>query len=115
MPDKDEVFENLYEKWRSFIQKDDLSLSSLSEDYINNEHFQAIVDLGLKAIPFIIQKLQTDENAHFLIYALEEITKHSFNAAEIAIARDRYGGEFGNQLLAKMWQEWWNARYSSTK
>ena len=108
MAEVGEVFEERFQQWKSYIEDQTLSLSSLSEDYINNKPFQLIVDLGKSAIPFIIQKLKDDEDAHFLIYALEKITKHKFSAEEIESAKKRYGMAFGNQQLAEMWQEWWN-------
>ena len=73
MPGMDSLFEARYQQWKSFISTGTLSLSSFTDDYINNEPFQAIVDLGPEAIPFIIQKMKTDEDAHFLVHALERI------------------------------------------
>jgi hypothetical protein len=70
----DELFEERYQQWKSFINAGTLSLSSSSDDYVNNEQFQSIVALGPEAIPFIIQKMKTDEDAHFLVHALERIT-----------------------------------------
>jgi ATP-dependent helicase/DNAse subunit B len=73
MPGMDTLFEERYQQWKSFINIGTLSLSSFSDDYINNEQFQSIVDLGPEAIPFIIEKMKTDEDAHFLVHALERI------------------------------------------
>lgn len=73
MPDMHNLFEERYQQWKSFINTGTLSLSSSSDDYINNEQFQSIVDLGGEAIPFIIEKMKTDEDAHFLVHALERI------------------------------------------
>jgi hypothetical protein len=106
----DKVFEQRYQNWKAFINAGTLSLSSSSDDYINNIQFQSIVDLGSPAVPFIIHKLKTDDNAHFLVHALEKITKHRFTDDEIAAARKRYGIAFGNQQLAEMWMNWWESR-----
>jgi hypothetical protein len=108
-----EIFEDYYRKWKAAIQKDEVTLSSRSEDYINNPDFEAIVDLGPEAVPYILAKLQTDEDAHFLVYALERITNKKFTNDELAAARERYGAPLGNQGLAAMWQEWWDKQRSS--
>ena len=107
-----EAFEDYYQTWKSFTQSDDVVLSSFSEEYINNPHFQAMVDLGPEAVPDIIQKLQTDESAHFLIHALERITHKRFTPAEMATAQARYGAPLGNQGCAAMWQDWWNKQHA---
>lgn len=112
MKNIDEAFEDSYQKWKSFIQSDAVALSSRDEDYVNNPHFQAIVNLGKEAVPYIIQKLQTDESAHFLIHALESITQHQFTPAEVAAAQARSGAPLGNQGYAAMWQDWWNKQSS---
>lgn len=112
MKNIDEVFEDYYQKWKSYTQSGTVALSSSDEDYINNPHFQAIVDLGENAVPYIIQKFQTDENAHFLIHALERITHKRFTPTEIAAAQARFGIPLGNQGFAAMWQEWWKKQTS---
>jgi len=73
MPGMDSLFEERYQQWKSFIHTGTLSLSSFTDDYINNEQFQSIVDLGPEAIPFIIEKMKTDEDAQFLVHAIERI------------------------------------------
>ena len=107
-----EVFEDYYQKWKSFTQSDPVALASSDEDYINNPHFQAIVDLGEDAVPYILHKFKTDESAHFLIHALEGITHHRFTPAEMTAAQTRYGAPLGNQGFAAMWRDWWNTHHS---
>jgi hypothetical protein len=102
-----ETFEDYYQRWKSFIENDAISLSSRDDDYINIPQFQAIVDLGPEAVPHIIEKLQTDEGAHFLIHALERITHKRFTPKEVKAAQARYGETLGNQGLAAMWVDWW--------
>lgn len=107
-----EAFEDRYQAWKSFTQGDEVSLSSFSKDYINNPHFEAIVDLGPEAVPYIIKKFETDDSAHFLIHALERITHKSFTPEELAAAQARYGSPLGNQGFAAMWRDWWNEQQS---
>jgi hypothetical protein len=103
-----EIFEDHYQNWKSFIRNDAVFVSSLDEDYINNHHFQAIVDLGEAALPYIVEKLRTDEDAHFLIHAMEQITHKRFTPSEIAAAQASFGSPLGNQGFAAMWVDWWS-------
>ncbi len=112
MNDIAETFGNYYQRWKSFTQNGAISLSSRDDDYINNPHFQAIVDLGPEAVPHIIEKLGTDEDAHFLIHALERITNKRFTPNEVKAAQARYGETLGNQGFAAMWKDWWNKGHS---
>lgn len=102
-----EAFEDHYQKWKSFIANDAVSLSSADEDYLRNPHFEAIVNLGPGSVPYILEKLQTDDSAHFLVHALERITGKRFAPAEIEAARASPGSPLGNQGLVKLWQDWW--------
>jgi hypothetical protein len=101
-------FENHYQKWRTYCRSDAVALSSSDDAYVNNPHFQAMVDMGEDAVPYIMQKLRTDEDAHFLIHALERITNKRFTPEEIEEAKVRYGTPLGNQGYAAMWLDWWN-------
>ncbi len=104
------IFEDHYQKWKSFCQSDEVMLSSSDDDYIDNEHFRAIVNMGEEAVPHIIEKLQTDADAHFLIHALRRITGRQFTTAEIEAAQSRYGAPMGNQGYAAIWVDWWKRR-----
>ena len=68
------LFEERYQQWKSRIESGEISLSSSARDYISNPEFEAIVELGEEALPFIFEKMQTDEAGHFLSYAVERIT-----------------------------------------
>lgn len=107
-----EVFEEYYQQWQSFSQSEAVVLSSRAEDYLDSAPFQAIVEMGEAAVPYIIEKLQSDESAHFLIHALERITQKRFTPAEIAAAGSRYGTPLGNQGFAALWCEWWDKQHS---
>lgn len=105
-----DVFEELYAKWKSFIANDANPLSSSDADYIRNPQFEAIVQLGEGAIPLILEKLRTNDSAHFLVHALGRIAGDPFTPGEIADAQRRYGAPLGNQGYARLWQEWWGRR-----
>jgi len=109
-----ERFEQYYRKWKTHIQDDEIALSSSDDAYIQNPPYRAMVAMGWDAVPHIIEKLRTDEDAHFLIHALKEITGKQFMEDDIKAARAQYGRPLGNQAYAAMWIEWWNERQGST-
>ena len=102
-----EAFEAHYRKWKAYIRSDAVVLASFDEAYVANPSFQAMVDIGPDALPYLIEKLRTDEEAHFLIHVLSEITKKRFTPEEIAMAQVRYDTPLGNQHYAAMWLDWW--------
>jgi hypothetical protein len=108
MKDAAEIFEDHYQRWKSFCQSEAVRLESSDEAYINNAHFEAMVDMGEEAVPGMIEKLRSDEAAHFLVRALERITNKRFTQEEIEAARSRYGAPLGNQGYAAMWVDWWD-------
>ena len=64
--------------------------------------------MGEEALPYIFEKLDTDEDAHFLIHALNKITNKRFTIEEINAAKAHYGSILGNQGYAVMWRTWWD-------
>jgi hypothetical protein len=100
-------FEHVYENWKSYVARSGAMEHSADEAYINNPAFHEIVALGPDAISLIIDKLQRDPDAHFLVHALPELTGKSFLATEIEAAREKYGSPLGNQGYARMWIDWW--------
>ena len=68
-----ELFEERYRRWRARIASGDIVLSSFEKDYISNPEFDAIVELGEAAIPYILEKIECDEDAHFLRHAVDRI------------------------------------------
>jgi len=107
MTDVAQKFEDYYQRWKAFAQSEAVSLSSADEDYLKDPNFDAIVELGYAAVPYIIDKLETDEIAHFLIHALERITHKQFSPTEIEAAEASYGSPLGNQGYAALWRDWW--------
>jgi hypothetical protein len=100
-------FEKLYQRWNASSETGVRSLSSADSSYTETPEFEAIVNMGETAVPYIIAKLETDADAHFLIHALERLTNKRFTQEEIEAAQRRYGKPFGNQGYARMWIDWW--------
>lgn len=106
------IFENYYQQWKAFCQSDLIVLSSSDDVYINNPHFKSIVNMGEEVVPFLMEKLQTDGEAHFLIHALAQITNHQFTSEEIKSVQANYGTPIGNQAYSKLWLSWWDQQQS---
>jgi hypothetical protein len=110
-----EQFERLYEEWSRSVQDASIAYSSSDRDYIQNPHFDAIVELGHDALPFIMEKLRSDEGAHFLIHALTRITGRRFPPGEAEADRASAGEPIGNQAIARLWLSWWDSRHTDTE
>jgi hypothetical protein len=104
------LFEQAYEKWKTYCARPEVMEQSRDEAYINNGPFREIVALGEEALPLIIRKLNEDEGAHFLIHALSAITGKRFSSEELDKAAARSGSPLGNQGFARLWIEWWETR-----
>ena len=105
--DHERLFEQYYGEWKSYIHSPHVSEVSSDTAYIDNEYFRKITDLGEQALPYIIEKLKKDPDAHFLIHAMEKITGRGFSQSEVEEGIRKYGSPLGNQGLAKMWIDWW--------
>lgn len=105
-----ERFEQLYGEWTRSLQQSTTPYSSSDRDFIQNPPFEAIVDLGPDALPFIMEKLRSDAQAHFLIHALSRITGKRFSPEEIAASSSSADGPIGNQALARLWLSWWDSQ-----
>jgi len=105
-----EHFERLYREWRSHVDRSVTPYSSSDHHYIQNPHFDAIVNLGSDALPFIMEKLRSNEYAHFLIHALARITGKRFSLEELRACRPLADGPLGNQAFVQLWLSWWDSQ-----
>lgn len=101
------TFEKAYQEWKAYCARPEIAEYSSDAAYVNSLTFQAIVELGVEAVPLIIGKLKGDPEAHFLIHALERITGKNFSPEEIEAAHRRFGSPLGNQGYARLWIDWW--------
>ena len=85
-------------------------LSSDDAAYTSLPSFRALVELGWPAVPHMIEKLRTDEEAHFLIHALAEITGEHPLYEETGAGGRPPERPLGNQAEAAAWIAWWEAR-----
>ena len=100
-------FETLYRQWNEQVASGPISLASSDDAYVGVPAFRALVALGAPAIPFMIEKLRTDEGAHFLIHALAEITDERPRLPASGSGPD---GPLGNRAAAAAWVAWWDER-----
>ena len=107
MADAHDTFEAHYQRWQAHVEGEAVSLASDDRPYIDNAPYRAIVEMGWPAVPHIIEKLRTDEQAHFFIHALAEITGHRFTAGETSAEAQQ---PTGNQAEAARWLAWWDER-----
>lgn len=104
----EEEFNRRYAEWKAHIESDDsMALLSSDDAFIDNAHFRRIVALGDAAIPHILPRLLCEEEGHFLVHALAEITGHDFSEQEYRAAEQLFGKPLGNQAIAAMWLGWW--------
>lgn len=102
------TFLQWYARWLEYLHQDtSQAFSSTDKDLVNNEPYRQIVALGQEAIPYIMERLLCEEEGHFLIHALAEITGHRFSGEEIRAAELLFGSPLGNQAMAVMWLGWW--------
>ena len=105
----DDEFGVRYRAWRQAVDAS-ASLSSGDAAYVDRPEFDAIVALGPAAVPRILETMETDPGAHFLVHALPRITGHRFTEAELAAARAEHGGALGTQAMAALWRAWWRSQ-----
>lgn len=70
--------------------------------------------MGPEVVPYIVAKLKSDPQAHFLFHALQQITGKSFSSQEIETAQQKYGSPLGNQGYTRMWIDWWEREGQKT-
>jgi hypothetical protein len=103
-------FESHLEPWLAWF--DQPHRASNSGYYTSHPEFRAMVAMGDRAVPFIIERLRARKNP-FLLLALEEITGLSPGAAKVAGMDKRWGPGrplFGGQdPFHDAWIEWWEA------
>jgi hypothetical protein len=53
-----ERFESLYAEWEEVIKDPHIQISSRPQDYIDNEPYRKIVNLGKDTLPFVLEKIE---------------------------------------------------------
>ena len=98
-----EQFDTLFEEWQRVIQDPKIQLSSRPQDYIDNEPYRAIIELGKDALPFVIEKLE--QGVFFLNQAVADI--EGVRIEELISPKKRFPSE---QEKSELLIEWWKSR-----
>lgn len=85
-----EKFQQLKQNWL-----DETKFYSDSNEIVNNNNYQEIINLGYDVVPFILEDLK--ENTNHWFYALKEITN------ENPVKKENEGDI---QAMKKDWIEW---------
>ena len=97
-------FEKAYKAWKIRIAKPDLIKSSGPGIFSCKEH-KAIIDLGIKAVPFMINKMECKEDAWTpqLWVAVSKITKKKFNKEK----KEEIKRSMSKTPYYIHWVKWW--------
>ncbi len=75
-----EQFEQKYKTWKNYISQFKIMISSTTSSRTECNEFKEIVNLGPKAVPFIVDKMKSgSEDSWLLSVALQNITKVKFD------------------------------------
>jgi hypothetical protein len=98
-----EKFDDLFAQWEEAIQDPRVQISSRPQDYIDNEPYRAIVNLGQEALPYVMEKLE--QGAFFLNQAVLDIAEISMD--EILEEEQPFPSE---QDKSELLLRWWRSR-----
>lgn len=115
---KSTSFQEAYSNWTAYLANMPVEVmvrSSISSDiYYDNEPFRRILDLGVSAVPDIINALENDRR---LVEALQGITKWKYNIARTGVTPKTYiwtvseipaiRGTNGPPDRVAVWKYWW--------
>lgn len=75
-------FEEKYQAWLKYCEKSntDLNLASslMYSIYHTGKEYNALINLGPKAVPYMIRKIENDSRGLFLQFAISDISKFKF-------------------------------------
>jgi hypothetical protein len=91
------VFEEKYQAWKTWMKN-----NPLLSDYTSNREYQAIVNLGLPVLPYLIQKIENNPEDFHLECAVSRISMKTFEKS------DWPQNKLGDSITAaKMYANWW--------
>ncbi|MGI6494606.1 MAG: hypothetical protein ACOX5G_00670 [Kiritimatiellia bacterium] len=91
------LFEERYAAWRTWVKE-----HPYSSTYMANKEFYAIVNLGVPAIPLIVEKIEQNPEDFHLGSAISIISKRRF--AKSDWPQDKLGDSI---TAASMYVQWW--------
>ncbi len=91
------AFEERYQAWRAWKEK-----HFLLSTFTGSPEFDEIVNLGLPALPYVIEKMDNNPEDFHLGQAVRRISKRRFERADWP-----KGKLAGSRTKARMYLEWW--------
>ena len=96
-------FEQHHKAWRTFADSPEMSLSSDTHQLTNHSDYKAIIAMGKRALPFVIDKLAKGD--FLMVVAARRITGIDVVRASGKVLESKE--LFGEQDEARLWVEWW--------
>lgn len=101
------AFEKYYQEWSELIRTTpEIMLSSNTVDYVTNEPYEGIINLGKPVLPHIMEKLRLGE--FHLNHAVFEIT--GLDLSDVVPDPEEF---YSEQEISDFLLEWWE-QYSKT-
>ncbi len=94
-------FERYFKKWQELIKEPGLAISSVTNDYENNEPYKKMVNLGYAALPLFMEKLK--KGYFFLNQGVSDITK--LKPQDILPKGQKM--PISEQGVSRLWLAWW--------
>lgn len=100
-------FDTLFGEWEKAIQDPKIQFSSRPKDYIDNEPYRQMVNMGKDALPFIIDKIE--KGAFLLNQAVEKISGTTLD--KIIGQDDSFAARpfLSEQEKSKVLVKWWKS------
>ena len=96
------AFEKYYLEWSELIRTTpEIMLSSDTVDYVTNEPYEEIINLGKSALPYIMEKLQLGE--FHLNHAVFEITE--LDLSDVVPDPEEF---YSEQEISDFLLTWWD-------
>ena len=126
------VFETKYKAWKDYCSQPSISVSSDTTRYINNDPYREMIQLGIPALPYMMEKIGSDPSGHFLCAlmppnmksAVPMITKKKFQITRTGQKRSEFRWtveEFPDMkeldkrpAMNKLFLRWWKEGGRST-
>ena len=101
-------FDNRYMDWKHYCSQPDIFLMSSTTLRTNNEYYEKIIELGIPALPYIVEKMETGD--FFLNKAMQKITGIDIAPWDsVDISQYKPGVQlFSAQDISQRWIQWWH-------
>src|SRR5438445_5837457 len=106
--DKKKIFEHYFREWLKLIQKPEIMTSSNTSDYLDNEPYKAIVQLGIPILPLIMEKIRQG------FFLFNEAASRIMNLKLMDISPKGIV-PISEQEVSRLWLNWWQVNRDKIK